>query len=310
MGTTMMKTAFGLDLAGYSSGRSALAYVRKGPNKIEALVLTEHPFARTPKKHPFKGIISDERQAIRTCTLNGKLYVDTAIDLQGLDRVDMSQNITEPWQLQKRPVDEAFKALAPLASYLGAIVARFRWLMKDNHDLGTRIFETYPAGSLDLLSSKKSIEMNTSYKQGRACWKDGRWAPARSSSKQSDKQRKRNRSLADIAVAFRIRGSDEFAKKPMSDDEFDAIVCGLTGTGGPKSRLQGRQLEEEISERLKPFKGSREAPQGYRLLKGLPPEPIQLVRRVRWNDYIEGWTEGVGKKTGVRVADAHPGREV
>ncbi len=247
-------------------------------------ILEDHPFCRVSKKNEssFKQIYTSERKALDTCCSAGCFYVDVPIDLQGLDCLENLEEIAEPWQLQKRAVDEAFRALSPLATYLGAVVARFRWMMVGNQTLGIRVFETYPAGSLELLADRNSIRLDGSYKGGRVFWRDGGWAPAPAEGKKME----RNSALAALAGDLNLRGCLDFAKKPMSDDEFDAIVCAVTGAVDSSFRLEGQELREEVAKRLQPFAGPTEVPKGFRLLKAPPPETLRVTGRIKWKEYL------------------------
>ncbi|HWB31690.1 MAG TPA: hypothetical protein VG714_00790 [Acidobacteriaceae bacterium] len=86
----------------------------------------------------------------------GPVAVDIPIDLQGLGG---PAQISFVWELTRRPVDRALGALAPLADRIGAPTARFRNIVDAGgfgSSLGSRLFETYPAGSLKRLGLKRS----------------------------------------------------------------------------------------------------------------------------------------------------------
>lgn len=71
-----------------------------------------------------------------------QVAVDVPLDLQKLPCLEVP---TYNWELTLRPVDRAFKAMPPLASFLGHCVARFQCHFQA---LQTQaLLETYPSGS-------------------------------------------------------------------------------------------------------------------------------------------------------------------
>ncbi len=118
-----MNTAFGLDIAGYSEGKSGFVQAdRKDDNSIEITIFQGHAFSekhdtRTSLEH----IAEREKELLISCCKKGRLLVDIPIDLQGLP---YPNNVRFIWELVKRPVDFAFDALPPLADRIGSPVAR------------------------------------------------------------------------------------------------------------------------------------------------------------------------------------------
>src|SRR5579872_1480207 len=162
-----MKISYGLDLAGYSTGKSSLAKATfNGSTELSVVVYRNHPFAEKLEGWETVGpLVERERRLLRFMQ---PLYVDVPIDLQGLPN---QTGVRFTWQLTKRPVDFAFSALPPLADRLGSPVARLAYLLvADRSALGSGLYETYPAASLEpMLGGKRS------YKGKTAKWKDGNW---------------------------------------------------------------------------------------------------------------------------------------
>ena len=164
------RIAYGLDLAGYSQGqRSALVRVEwPGEGPVKAKLLTGHPFARRAEgKHKLNP--EPERKAIEFMLGKGRIFVDVPIDLQGLMGLDppkSSRRSNPPhiWELTCRPLDYAFGARPPLADRIGALVVRFRNILTESQrsQLGSRLWETYPGATLELVTGTKP-----GYKNGR-----------------------------------------------------------------------------------------------------------------------------------------------
>jgi len=169
-----VKTAFGLDIAGYSTGKSGFARADLvDKNHIEVTVYEKHIFAnKITGEAPIKDITEKEKQILVTCLGKGPLFVDIPIDLQGLPYPKKAKFV---WELINRPVDFAFDALPPLANLIGSPVARFFNLFSSlqedaKYQLGKQIFETYPAGSLMLLNLP-----NKNYKKQKTEFINGIW---------------------------------------------------------------------------------------------------------------------------------------
>ena len=263
-----MTSSFGLDLAGYSGGRSRLCVAEALPNAtVKATILTGHAFEQTAGGADRIGALTEaERAVLARCIAIGPFNVDIPIDLQALN----AGRATWVWELTRRPVDYALRALPPLADKIGAPLARFRHVCQPFlRHLGTRLFETYPAASLQLLGIPSS-----GYKGKRIQRADGVWQG--------------NEALAKIATEMRLVAENGHE---LDDDDVDAIVCALTGLVAPPQRLEREALDEEIAGRLcRRLAISRDqllpriAPIGYALIKELPFMEISCGRR----DY-EGW---------------------
>ena len=261
-------TAFGLDLAGYSSGKSGFARAdRQTDKKIFITIYQNNLFCRHLKgRERLPDIAEHERQVIESCLDRACLVVDVPIDLQGLPNVNP---VHFKWELTLRPVDFAFSALPPLADRIGAPVARFiNWITKIQKNatlLGQTLWETYPSASLQLLNLR-----STGYKGKSAIFEANEWRAAHPG----------HQPLANI-----INELDWLCEEglKLTDDEFDAALCALTGVADARARVQGDRLEEVILNRIS--RGTEKAhrdhiratpAQGYVLLELPPMEPVYV----------------------------------
>ena len=303
-GNSTVKIAYGLDLAGYSTGKSALARVERecDSEKVCAKIFDDHPFAKRRIRREELNV-ECEGKAIEFMFGKGRLSVDVPIDLQGLMGLDPPdpEAGTDPhrftWELTLRPVDYAFDALPPLATFIGSPVARFRNTLKTfgTSPLGQRLWETYPAAVLRLLGDSSacgSMIERRSYKGGRAKREGGNWVPLPKGKKQMAAARAE--ALACKATELGITASDETT---IDDDDLDATLCALTGVAPPFALLCGSALEIEISCRIakklnstsrkaraeRPGQETRAtAPLGYVLLRCKFWSQIHLERE-KWN---------------------------
>lgn len=262
-----MNTAFGLDLAGYSQGKTGFARAdREAGKKILITVFRGPPFTdKLRGREPLARLADAELRAVKACLNRGCLVADVPMDLQGLPTVGAAQFT---WELTLRPVDFAFRALPALADKIGAPVARFLHCLNrlDALDvLGDTLWETYPAASLELMGLRRS-----GYKNKSASYHDGTWYPVRPE----------DQPLADLLNELEWTAD---RGQTLNDDEFDAALCALTGVSDPEARSQGSALEDIIRERvlhkIDPVAGEHvrmNAPRGYTLLKRRPGETIRI----------------------------------
>lgn len=261
-------TAFGLDLAGYSSGKSGFARAdRQTDKRIFITIYRNNLFCRHLKgRDTLPDIATYERQIIESCLNRACLVVDVPIDLQGLPNVNP---VHFKWELTLRPVDFAFSALPALADRIGAPVARFiNYITKIQQDtalLGQTLWETYPAASLQLLNL-----ISRGYKGKSTIFEADEWRAAHPG----------HQPLANI-----INKLDWLCEEglKLTDDEFDAALCALTGVADARARVEGNRLEEVIRNRIslgteKTHRDHIRAtpPQGYVLLELPPMEPVYL----------------------------------
>jgi hypothetical protein len=109
-----VKKAFGLDLAGYATGQSALARATvndDGPPTVT--ILTDSLFScEIHGADNLPAVCATEVGCLQAMLKEGPLFIDVPIDLQ---RLLAPQNPRFVWQLTKRAVDQAFGGLPPLA---------------------------------------------------------------------------------------------------------------------------------------------------------------------------------------------------
>ena len=257
-----MNTAFGLDLSGYGSGRSALARARTDGRDIRVAILEGTVFSRRfGDGAALAPVIAEEAALLCACMEDGPVYADIPLDLQGLPDTPAP---AYTWQTAKRPVDRALGAMAPLGDRIGWPVARMRAILARMREtrritLGRDIFETYPAASL------RSTGLSArGYKPRRAIRADGVWREADG-----------NGPLAALCTALDLEASDGLT---LTDDEFDALVCAVTGAASKADRLEGPSLETVIASGMaKRFPDAPSAPPaGFAILARRPEGKIIL----------------------------------
>lgn len=262
-----MRTAFGLDIAGYAGGNSGFARADlSGAGTITVTIYEGHAFGRKLKgPEPLGDVVEAERDLVRACRLVGAFVVDTPVYLQGLPS---PPDAFFTWELVKRPVDYAFDALAPLANLIGAPVARFQSVLsvlpEDEHDGDHGVFETYPAATLKLLGMWSS-----GYGKRSVRFLNGRWEGG---------------PTADIASRLQIVAEEG---EKMNGDEFDAAICAITGVIDQEKRLEGDDLSEEVVQRIKEKVMARyhdrisaAVPDNYVLMTSCPNTEVRMVRKL------------------------------
>lgn len=186
---------FGIDLAGYTTGRTSLAFVEIEERAVRATLLRGSALsAKRESSGLLKEIICEEAAALRRCLAIAPVAVDVPIDLQDLLNPVDAEYV---WQLTLRPIDRAVRGMPPLADRIGAPVSRFAAIMRVggfNAFLGEKLFEAYPAGAL------KALKIEA----GRYKGKTGASA------------------LISLCKTLRIEPNVE------SDDDIDAIICAIT----------------------------------------------------------------------------------
>lgn len=252
----MNQVAFGIDLAGFSTGKSGLAKAQRDESgNITATIFRGHPFARSSKGFArIDDVVGEEARTLIHLLSTGVVLIDMPLDLQSLSDPKSAKLI---WELTKRPVDYVFSALPPLADKIGSPVARAQIILATIMDrspshirFGDNLYETYPAGSLELIGLPRK-----GYKGQSVTFVEGKW---------------RGESLATIANGLKLKADDEVS---LNDDDVDAIICALTGVVDSSDALETDQLENEIADRLDQSlppsapKTDPTPPQGYRLLK-------------------------------------------
>ncbi len=229
-----MSTAFGLDLSGYGSGRSALARARTNSMDIRVTLMADTVFSRRLSDGTaLAPVLAEEASLIGACLDEGPVYADIPLDLQDLPDTPAP---AYAWQTAKRPVDRALGAMAPLGDRIGWPVARMRAILARMREsrrvtIGLDLFETYPAASLRRIGLTAR-----GYKPRQAIRADGVWREAEGDGP-----------LAALCTALDLEAADGTV---VSDDEFDALVCAVTGAAAEADRLQGPLLEAAIVAKL------------------------------------------------------------
>jgi hypothetical protein len=185
---------FGIDLAGYTTGKTSLAVVEIEDHFVNAILLRGSAFSKKRESsNPLEEVVAEEVAVLRRCLAIGPVAVDIPIDLQGLPNPESPQTI---WALTRRPIDKALNAMPPFADRIGAPVARFAAIMRAGsfHGLlGKSLFEAYPAATL------RGLDIESRYK----------------GKKGAD-------ALISLCKTLKIE------PHLKNDDDIDAIICALT----------------------------------------------------------------------------------
>jgi hypothetical protein len=255
--------AWGLDIAGHSTGKSGLARAMRQGGQISVQVHRGHPLAAALAGDDLlEDQVAREVDLLRRCLEQGHLYVDIPIDLQGLPSVATPRY---PWQLCRRPVDQAVGGMPPLADRIGAPVARFRYLLRRLEELigapllGARVFETYPAASL------KEMGLHAKGYKGKsvARFVDGAWSGEDNAAV-----------LAKLAMDLGLHAAHGTS---LTDDDLDAVVCALSGLG---AQFRGPALLARVEAKLgAPGPTPWALPAGYVLLTAAPSRRIDVEVR-------------------------------
>lgn len=255
----MNQIAFGIDLAGYSTGKSGLAKAqRDDAGNIAVTIFRGHPFSRQSNGFArVDDVVVKEVGILVQLLSKGKVLIDMPLDLQSLSTPNCA---TQIWQLTKRPVDYVFSALPPLADKIGSPVARAQIILATLKErspeqirFGDNLYETYPAGSLELIELPRK-----GYKDQSITFVEGKW---------------RGESLATIANGLRLQAGSEIS---LNDDDVDAIICALTGVVDSSDVLETDLLEKEIADRLK-----QSLPPSVEIVDPMPPKGYRLLRSMK-----------------------------
>jgi len=197
-----MTTGFGIDLGAFGRRRgTAIAAARRSEKGVLLCVLEGTVFDNVfagPERVDEQ--LCSERELLIDLLKWGQVAVDVPLDLQKLPCTKMP---TWNWELTLRPVDKAFQAMPPLASFLGHCVARFQCHFRA---LQTQaLLETYPAGSRELCRGEleKAFAML-----------DGNFS--------------RDEMDAALCALVAVAEDDEF----LGGDELDAVICGRLSAFG------------------------------------------------------------------------------
>lgn len=244
-GTSQMQSAtgFGLDIAGYSGGKSVLAAAVPDGSHCRVTLLRNSPFSvKRPGASALKPTADCETAALRTLIGIGPVFIDAPLDLQNLLKPHDARFI---WELTLRPIDRVLGGLPALADKIGAPVARLVNLFHTANlfgEIGSRLFETYPAASLAALGLQAMGYKGT----------------ANGSSQRA------------IADALGMTGIIR------SDDDLDAAICAITAVAAPAHQLRGKTLDGYLSHRSAGAWRNGDAPAGYVLLGQRPFQTITV----------------------------------
>lgn len=210
----MRETAYGIDLAGYSSkGKSQVSRIEKANDGClyASFITTDLLEERKSSSRLSEAVEADVRVFSELIKSGGLCAVDVPIDLQGLNHFSISDK-KYVWEATKRPIDYVLGGLPPLGDKIGAVVARIQLIMEHfPGSLGNSIFETYPSGTLALLGFWKP-----KYKGGLAQWTSSGWRPAKDTGE--------SKGLAYLLSHFDIVSSDDIL---LTDDQLDALLSAL-----------------------------------------------------------------------------------
>lgn len=256
-----MRIGFGIDLAAYGNKAGTILAATTSENDCaNVAIITDSAFTKSlgGASDLLPQLEQESAELIRLTNL-GPVTIDVPIDLQGLPSPD---NITRVWELTRRPIDRAFNGLAPLADRLGYCVARFQKLMAACRQckIGETIFETYPAGSLEVCD-----------------------LPHRKYKKGQESARLRQEIIEGLGISMIS------SEPPLSHDELDAVICAVTSIAEGDRLLHGAALREEMLKRLKKeASGNRhQLPNGYRLLRRSKPFSSISVSRCGAKKWFE-----------------------
>jgi hypothetical protein len=230
---------FGLDLAGYTTNKTSLAAIESSGSMAVVTLLRGSAFsAKREMVSSADETIKEEGEALRRCLDVGPIAIDIPIDLQDLPFPEHPKQL---WELTKRPIDKELRAMSPLADRIGAPVARFSAIMRQEKlldALGSRIFETYPAGILR---------------------RQGFVAGLYKSQKKEQVGKKRE---ACVALREFLAIRDDI----WNDDDLDAIICAITAVAAGEHLVEPNDYEIAASK----------LPRGFRLLKRSPFTEIRV----------------------------------
>lgn len=238
---------FGIDLAGYTTGRTSVAAVKTKDRVAEATLLRNSHFSRRHSSDaPADDVIRGDVECLRRCLKLGPVAVDIPIDLQGLPS---PSKLTAIWSLTCRPIDKKLGAMPPLADRIGAPVARFAAMMRFGDfrpDLGESLFETYPAET----------------------WRRLNIAPG------NYKVKGEGGDAARITLCNNLKM--EIPAKMESHDDIDAIICAVTAVAPAKKICTKSDLGLVFGD----------LPRGYRIIKAMPFDCIRVTTEEDFSEWM------------------------
>jgi hypothetical protein len=137
---------FGIDLAGYMTGKTSLAFAETEGRAAHVTILKNSCLSIKHKSNAnFDAVVANDVAVLRRCFAIAPIAVDVPIDLQGLPNAKRPKEL---WELTRRPIDRALNGLPPFATFIGAPVARFAAIIyagKFEDLIGESLFEAYPS---------------------------------------------------------------------------------------------------------------------------------------------------------------------
>jgi predicted RNase H-like nuclease len=186
---------FGIDLAGYATGKTSVAVVEIDGRTASVTLLRGSSLSKKRKgSEELKDVLAEDVKVLKRCLALGRVAVDIPIDLQGLPNPKKPNWI---WALTRRPIDKAVNAMPPFADRIGAPVVRFAAIMRRGNLgklLGKTLFEAYPAVTLRMLRIRA-----------------GKYKGANS-------MKALTRLCKTLGIKPRVK----------NDDDIDAIICAIT----------------------------------------------------------------------------------
>ncbi len=241
----MSNLGFGLDIAGYSSGKSVLAAARSFGETCDVTLLRKCPFsAKAVGDGELAPIVRKEAYALEELTKLGCIYIDAPIDLQSLLK---PADRTYVWELTLRPVDRLVGGLPALADKIGAPTARLANILATadlTGAIGVSIFETYPSASLAVMGL------------------------------QAKRYKGEGNSAAVADIASRLQITSDVIR---NDDDLDAVICALTAVAPTTAHLRGDDLKAHFAPKAKQLPRQSIVPESYVLMKALPFQQVRVV---------------------------------
>lgn len=276
-----MDVSYGIDLAGYSTGKTRIARLQKDANgsDVHASLLTSGALLkkRDGNHKYFQTIIQEELDELVGFLKEGSIYVDIPVDLQQLGRWRAFENL---WEQTNRPIDYALNAMPPLADRIGSPVARFQTILAYGRTLGgaydisklvgKTIFETYPAASLKFSNIKAQ-----GYKNSTAIWQDGAWVIKSITKENEPSQQAFSRILKWLCCEAVSEGFE------LTNDDLDAIIAALPGIVPAQCLIGNQELEDIIRRHLEEKQTTTQQsllPNGFAIIKHQPFSRITVNR--------------------------------
>lgn len=260
MDLSIVKSYLGIDLAGYTANRTAVVKLELEGERAIFKILRNHPFNSYNPKSSFQDQIRSE-----ACFLYDAYHkwlchivIDAPIDLNQM-KLDLqtirfdnpvvnskvynprlpnnrltAKNLTDCWQLQKRPIDKALGGMPPIHSNLGIVTKRAELALSRSY-----ASESYPKISKRLIGYRENKIANKLF------------------------EFKEFLQTIDVNLASAVLS--------ITEDELDAMFCALAGLLGTDAVVTEHEVALKNIEYVKLTKNSFvKWPDYYRLLIAWP----------------------------------------